>query len=107
MAIRPTDIQGAIWQASQTAPLAQRAEDAPRAAQQAAQASFAAQVQEREERIGETAETVGNRIDPNGERDARGDTYEPGERRPRTARSQTAATEPDPDEPPHLIDFTA
>ena len=107
MAIRPTDIQGAIWQASQTAPLTQRAEEAPRAAQQAAQASFAAHVQEREERVGETAETIGNRIDPNAERNSSGDTYEPDERRPRAASAQAAAPDADPDEPPHLIDFTA
>ncbi len=106
MAIRPTDLQGSIWQASQTAPLTQRAEDAPRAAQQAAQASFAAHVHEREERVGETGEALGNRIDPNAERDAGGDTYEPDQRRPGTPSAQAAA-EPDPDEPPHLIDFTA
>ncbi len=106
MAIRPTDLQGAIWQASQTAPLTQRAEEAPRAAQQAAQASFAAHVQEREERVAESGESLGNRIDANAERDGRGDTYEPDERRPHGTLAQAAA-EPDPDEPPHLIDFTA
>ena len=105
MAIRPSDLQGAIWQASQTAPLAQRAEEAPRAAQQAAQAAFAAHVQEREERVGGTGEVLGNRVDANAERDGRGDTYEPSEHRAPQAKAQTA--EPDPDEPPHLIDFTA
>jgi hypothetical protein len=105
MAIRPTDLQGAIWQASQTAPLTQRAEEAPRVAQQAAQASFAAHVQEREERIGETGETVGNRIDANAERDARGGDDEPQERRRRADGAPLAGT--DPDEPPHLIDVTA
>ncbi|HEX3551580.1 MAG TPA: hypothetical protein VHT53_14435 [Candidatus Elarobacter sp.] len=107
MAIRPTDLQGAIWQASQTAPLAQRAEDAPRAAQQAAQASFAAHVQEREERVAESGEALGNRIDPNAEREGRGDTYEPDERRGTAFAQAAAAPEPDADEPPHLIDFTA
>src|SRR5665213_101418 len=68
MAIRPTDIQGSIWQASQTAPLVQRAEDAARTAQQAAQASFAAQVQEREERVNETGEALGVRVDAGAER---------------------------------------
>jgi len=105
MAIRPTDIQGAIWQASQTAPLTQRAEEGARVAQQAAQASFAAQVQEREERVGETAESLGNRVDSNAERDARGDGYEPQERRPvfQAVVDEAAGL----DEPPHLIDFTA
>jgi hypothetical protein len=105
VAIRPTDIQGAIWQASQTAPLTQRAEDAPRAAQQAAQATFAAHVQEREERVSETGEALGNRVDANAERDAQGDTYEPQDRRPpfQAAVDDAAGL----DEPPHLIDFTA
>jgi hypothetical protein len=107
MAIRPTDIQGSIWQASQTAPLTQRAEDAPRAAQQAAQASFAAHVQEREERVNETGEALGTRIDPNAERDARGDTYEPHDREARAAFQQVVDETAGLDEPSHLIDFTA
>ena len=103
MAIRPTDFQSAISQASQIAPLAQRAEEAPRLAQQAAQAAFAADVETREERIDETAQGLGNRVDTNAERDARGDD-EPHERR---ARSSAHASGADLDEPPHLIDFTA
>jgi hypothetical protein len=105
VAIRPTDIQGAIWQASQTAPLTQRAEEAPRLAQQAAQASFAAHVQEREERVAELDEALGNRIDPNAERDGRGDTYEPHDRAP--VFRQTVDEAAGLDEPEHLIDFTA
>ena len=104
MAIRPTDIQGAIWQASQTAPLTQRAEDAPRAAQHAAQAAFAAQVGEREERVGETEEALGNRVDANADRDARGDAYEPQEQRPTF---QAVVDEAAGLDEPHLIDFTA
>ena len=107
MAIRPTDIQGSIFQASQTAPIAQRAEDAPRAAQQAAQASFAAHVQEREERVNDTGEVLGNRIDPNAERDAGGDTYEPQDRERREAFREVAGETSGLDEPPHLIDVTA
>jgi hypothetical protein len=105
VAIRPTDIQGAIWQASQTAPLTQRAEEGPRLAQQAAQASFAAHVQEREERVAELDEALGNRVDANAERDGRGDTYEPHDRAPvfRQAVDEAAGL----DEPEHLIDFTA
>jgi hypothetical protein len=107
MAIRPTDIQGSIWQASQTAPLTQRAEDAPRAAQQAAQASFAAHVQEREERVSEVDEGLGTRIDPNAEREGRGDTYEPHDREARAAFQQVVDETAGLDEPSHLIDFTA
>ncbi len=105
MAIRPSDFQSAISQASQIAPLAQRAEEAPRVAQQAAQAAFAADVETREERIDETAEGLGNRVDTNAERDARGDAYEPQERRAR--HGFEAAGDAGLDEPPHLIDFTA
>ncbi len=107
MAIRPTDIQGSIFQASQTAPITQRAEEAPRAAQQAAQASFAAQVQQREERVNHTGEALGNRIDPNAERDARGDTYEPQDGERRAAFREVVDEASGLDEPPHLIDFTA
>jgi hypothetical protein len=105
VAIRPTDFQSAIAQASQLAPLAQRAEEAPRVAQQAAQAAFAAGVETREERIDETAEGLGNRVDTNAERDARGDEYEPRERRARS--SFEAVDVVGLDDPPHLIDFTA
>ncbi len=105
MAIRPTDFQSSISQASQIAPLAQRADEAPRAAQQAAQAAFAADVETREERIDETAEGLGSRVDTNAERDARGDDNEPRERRARS--TFEAADGAGLDEPPHLIDFTA
>jgi hypothetical protein len=107
MAIRPTDIQGAIWQASQTAPLAQRAEEAARTAQQTAQASFAAQVHEREERVNETGEALGNRVDPDAERQSGGDMYEPHDGQPRSAFEAAADDAAGLDDPPHLIDFTA
>jgi hypothetical protein len=107
VAIRPTDIQGSIWQASQTAPLTQRAEEAPRMAQQAAQASFAAHVQQREERVAETGEGLGTRIDPNAERDRGGEGYEPQERQARSAFEEIVDEAAGLDEPPHLIDFTA
>jgi hypothetical protein len=106
VAIRPTDIQSSIWQASQTAPLTQRAEEGPRAAQQAAQASFAAQVQQREERVGATGEAEGNKIDANAERRHGGDGYEPQERQPRGAFEAAVDDAARLDEP-HLIDFTA
>jgi hypothetical protein len=106
VAIRPTDIQGAIWQASQTAGVTQRAEEAPRMAQQAAQASFAAHVQEREERVAGTGEALGNRIDPNAERNGGGDSYEPADQHGRAFR-QTVDEAAGIDDEPHLIDFTA
>jgi len=107
MAIRPTDIQGAIWQASQTAPLAQRAEEAARTAQQTAQASFAAQVQEREERVNQAGAALGNRIDPNAERRSGGDADEPRDGEPRNTFEEAVDEAAGLDEPPHLIDFTA
>jgi hypothetical protein len=107
MAIRPTDIQGSIWQASQTAPLTQRAEEAPRAAQAAAQQSFAAHVQEREERVNETGEAQGNRIDPKSGRERGAHDGEPRQRHPRTPFQETVDDAAGLDEPPHLIDFTA
>jgi hypothetical protein len=105
MAIRPTDIQGAIWQASQTAPLTQRAEEAPRAAQAAAQASFASHVQEREERVEATGEALGTRVDPDAERE-RGGEQDAGERR-QGAFDRVVDEAAGLSEPPHLIDFTA
>ena len=107
MAIRPTDIQGSIWQASQTAPLAQRAEEAPRAAQQAAQASFAAHLAEREERVAGTDHVLGNRIDPDSQGNGGADTYEPQERRAQHAFENVVDEASGLDEPPHLIDVTA
>ena len=107
MAIRPTDIQGAIWQASQTAPLTQRAEEAPRAAQAAAQQAFAAHVQEREETVNETGQVLGNRVDANDRREGRGAKGEPKKRRPKTPFQETVDEAAGLDEPPHLIDFTA
>jgi len=107
VAIRPTDIQGAIWQASQTAPLTQRAEEAPRAAQQAAQAAFAAHVDVREERVNETGEGLGSKVDANAERQGRGDTYEPGDHRRQAGFEDVVEEAAGLDEPAHLIDFTA
>ncbi len=106
MAIRPTDIQGSIWQASQTAPLTQRAEEAPRAAQAAAQANFAAQVQTRDETVAQTGKGEGNRVDANAER-RRGGEQEARERHPGNAFEETVDEAAGLDEPAHLIDYTA
>ena len=106
MAIRPTDLQASIFQASQTAPITQRAEEAPRAAQAAAQASFAAHVQNREESVEETGKGEGNRVDANAERRQQAD-QEPRERKARGQFEETVDDAAGLDEPPHLIDFTA
>lgn len=106
MAIRPTDIQGAIWQSTQNAPLAQRAEEGPRAAQAAAQAAFAAQVETREESVAETGRSEGNRVSADAE-GRRSCDQEPGERRRRSAFEENVDEAAGLDEPPHLIDFTA
>ena len=106
MAIRPTDIQGSIWQAVQTAPLNQRAQEAPRDAQAAAQAAFAAQIHEREETVAESGESLGNRVSPDAERDARGDA-ERRDAQPRNAFEEAVDDAAGLGEPQHLIDFTA
>ncbi len=106
MAIRPTDIQGAIWQSAQNAPLAQRADEAPRAAQAAAQAAFAAQVSERNETVAEAHKVEGNRVGPDADGRKRGDA-EPRERRPHDPFASAVDEAAGLDEPPHLIDFTA
>lgn len=106
MAIRPSDIQGSIWQASHNAPLAQRAQEAPRAAQAAAQAAFAGQAEARNETIAETRKGEGNRVGPDADGRKRGDG-EPPERRPRSAFGGVVDEAAGLDEPPHLIDYTA
>ena len=106
MAIRPTDIQGSIWQSGHNAPLAQRAETAPRAAQAAAQAAFAAQVSERNETVAETRKGEGNRVGPDTDGRKRGDA-EPRERRAPNPFGAVADEAAGLDEPAHLIDFTA
>jgi hypothetical protein len=63
MAIRPTDLQNALIVSTQAPPINQRAEQAPIAAQNAAQAQFAAKAEERNERVAETTDAKGNRIE--------------------------------------------
>ena len=107
MAIRPTDIQGAIWQAVQTAPITQRAQEAPREAQQVAQQAFAAHVAEREETIEESGESLGNRIDANAEREKGNAEDHEARRQPRSAFEEVVDEAAGFGEPAHLIDFTA
>lgn len=63
MAIRPADLQSALIVSTQAPPVNQRAEQAPIAAQNAAQAQFAAKAEERNERVAETTDAKGNRIE--------------------------------------------
>ena len=107
MAIRPTDFQGSILNATQTQGITQRAEEAPRAAQAAAQASFAAHVQNREEAVEETGKGEGNRVDANAERQGQSADQQPGKRKRSGAFEETVDDAAGLDEPPHLIDFTA
>jgi hypothetical protein len=109
MAIRPTDLQLSIVSQVQSPPIAQRGEEGPRAAQVAAQAVFAAQSEQRNERVAETGDLQGNRIEvKERERDDQGQPQGRRRRRPGAAFEEPAAEAiVDPGEPPHLIDFTA
>jgi hypothetical protein len=106
VAIRPTDIQASIWQAVQTAPIVQRAEESARLSQAAAQTAFVNQTEVREERVGETDKAVGNKVDPNAEHHQDADD-QPHQRRHASAFEETVDEAAGLDEPPHLIDFTA
>ena len=86
MSIRPADLQASIWQATQTAPAAARAEEAPHAAQMGAQAAFANAVQERQERIADTGNATGNRVNARPEREKQS----PGKRKKREHVPETA-----------------
>ena len=106
MAIRPTDIQAAIWQSTQTAPITQRAEEAARLAQAAAQNAFVAKTDVREETVHETGKAYGNKINPDTQhqrQDAEEEVFD--ERR--GAFEDVVEEAAGLDEPPHLIDFTA
>jgi hypothetical protein len=63
MAIRPTDLQSALIVSTQAAPTQQRLEQAPGLNQAAQQAAFVAKTDERNERVAETTDLQGNRID--------------------------------------------
>jgi hypothetical protein len=106
VAIRPSDIQGSIWQSSHNAPLAQREQEAPRAAQAAAQAAFAGQTEQRTQTVAQTGKGEGNRVGPDTDGRKRGDG-EPSERRGRSPFTDVVDEAAGLDEPPHLIDFSA
>ncbi len=110
MAIRPTDLQSALINSTQAPPIGQRAEEAPRLAQAAAQAQFTAQTEQRNERIAETADAKGNRIEVN---DRQQDQQQGGQGRKRERKPGDPFDEVVEeasgltDGTPHLIDYTA
>ena len=110
MAIRPTDLQSALIYQTQTPPIGQRAEEAPRVAQQAAQAAFINQTDERNEKIAEAGDAKGNRIEV---RDRPADQQAGGnggkrQRKPGDPFAEVVADAAgDDDDVPHLVDYTA
>ena len=109
MAIRPTDLQSALIVSTQTPPTQQRAEEAPRLAQGAAQAQFAAQAEERNERIAETTDAKGNRIEvKDRQQDQPGGKGRKRERKPGDPFDEVVEEAAGlSDGTPHLIDYTA
>jgi hypothetical protein len=106
MAIRPTDMQSSIVQAVQSPPIAQRAEEGPRAAQLAAQAAFVAHTSERDASIAQTGDAQGNKIgDREPDRDQQRGRKR--ERKPGDPFDEVVEEAAGLGEPAHLIDFTA
>jgi hypothetical protein len=111
MAIRPTDLQTSFNQTLLNPPIEQRVEEGPRAVQNAAQAQFVAHTEERNERVAESTEAKGNRIEvgeraPDREAGGKGRKRErkPGDPFEETVDDAAGLTD---DGTPHLIDFTA
>ena len=105
MAIRPTDLQGSIFQSVQSASLSQKADEAPHQAALAAQAAFAVDLAKREETIESSDKAHGNKVGakPQDERRQSRDR----KRRPGEAFEEVVEEAAGSDEPAHLIDFTA
>jgi hypothetical protein len=110
MAIRPADLQSALIVSTQAPPTQQRAEQAPVAAQAAAQASFVSKTDERQERVAQTADAKGNKIEVN-DKQAQDQQGGRGRKRERKAGDpfdevveEAAGLD---DSTPHLIDYTA
>jgi hypothetical protein len=110
MAIRPTDLQSALIVSTQAPPAQQRAEQAPVAAQAAAQAAFVSKTDERNERVAETTDAKGNKIEV---KDRPRDEQQGGRGRKRERQAgdpfdevvdEAAGLD---DSTPHLIDYTA
>lgn len=110
MAIRPADLQSALIVSTQAPPTQQRAEQAPVAAQAAAQAAFVSKTDERNERVAETTDAKGNKIEV---KDRQRDEQQGGKGRKRERKAGDAFDEVVDeaagldDSTPHLIDYTA
>lgn len=106
MAIRPVDLQGAIFQQTTTAAIAKAAEEAPRAAQMAAQSQFVQELEEREETVHETDAMRGNKVNPEGDRQG-GNEYRPRKRKPGQPVPDDVVEAAEFSDGEHIIDFTA
>jgi hypothetical protein len=108
MAIRPTDLQLSIVNSVQQPPLSQRAEQAPALNQGLAQAQFAAQAEQRNERVAETQDLRGNKIEV-GEKEPDPQADQDGQRRrqPRSTFDETVDEAAGLTDDTHLIDFKA
>lgn len=111
MAIRPADLQSALIVSTQAPPVQQRAEQAPATAQAAAQSAFVSKTNERNERVAETTDAKGNKIEVN---DRQRDEQQPGgkgrkrERRPGDPFDEVVDEAAGlSDGTAHLIDYTA
>ena len=107
MAIRPVDLQGAIFQQTQTGAVAKAAEDAPRAAQVAAQQQFVQQLEHRQESVAETGNLEGNKVNGDTERQGDGTGYRRRERKHAGEKVAEDTVELTQFEGGHTIDFTA
>jgi len=107
MSIRPADIQASIYQATQTAPVVARAEEAPHASQVALQASFAAAVQERQERVQDTGSATGNRVNARPDREQETSERKKRQRQPGEPFDEVIHEAAGDGEGEHIIDFTA
>lgn len=107
MAIRPVDLQGAIFQQTQTSAVQKAVEDAPRAAQISAQAQFVQQLEHRQESISETGNIEGNKVNAETERHGDGTGYRRRERKHGEALAEDAVELTQYNDDGHTIDFTA
>lgn len=105
MAIRPVDLQGAIFQQTHTAGVAKQAEDAPRLAQATAQNQFVQKLEEREETIRETDSADRNKVTADGRR--QGGDYQPRERKKGQPLPEDPVGLSDYSDGEHIIDVTA
>jgi hypothetical protein len=107
VAIRPVDLQGAIFQQTQISGVAQQAQEAARVAQTAAQTQFVNELEHREETVQESDAMAGNRVNPGGEKGGGNAQYRRRERKPGEALPEDAVELAEYSDGEHIIDFTA